>query len=37
MAQAGATALITKEAAVDELYVAIQQTITGDLPARRPV
>jgi PAS domain S-box-containing protein len=37
MAQAGATALITKEAAVDELYAAIQQTITGDLPARGPV
>lgn len=37
MAQAGASALITKEAAVDDLYAAIQQTVTADLSATGPV
>jgi DNA-binding NarL/FixJ family response regulator len=34
-AQAGVNALITKEAAVDDLYAAIPQTAAGDLPVNR--
>jgi len=37
MAQAGGSALNSKEAAVDDLYAAIPQKVTGDLPANRTV